>query len=836
MATTGPLDDDGGGGLGAPRGGLAVGTVALLADLPRVRVLAQSLAAAGAGGRLTVLLVDGDQGGDGAGLPGCAVLGPADVGVDPGLVGRMAVAAGTRTVVGALRPWLLQALLAGGSPAALFLHPAMALYGPLDGLEELVRRHGIVVVPQVIRPVPLDGRTPTGEDVLAAGVIHPGFLAVSAPSAHLLELEQDRLRVEAGDGRGPGGWAVGGWAPGAGERWLDLLAGTSGARVLADAGYCLSARNLHERTLTWSGGSWSVDGAPLRCVDFSGYDPDAPWRLGPAAGARPRVSLPDDPALARLHGDYGHELLDAGGGGAGLPDRFGTTAGGITVDPAFRYLYREWLEAAARGERPLPPDPSDPAATDTLLEELNQPAAPAPLARGRLTRYQERLYLARPDLHPIYPEPTGKDYPGFLSWARADIGRGAYDPRLMGAWQAGSGEPPGGGWAPPGRLRPGITVAGYLRAEQGMGELARLTARTVATAGIELATVESLASPARLGQPAPEGGDHGWDLDTNVICVDGTLLDGFRTEVGSDFFEGRTTIWLWAWELEEAPPGCRAWTDLVDEVWAVSEFMHRAIAPVSTKPVHTFSLPIVAPPVAEQLDRAALGLGEGPYFLFSFDLLSVMERKNPVGLIEAFSRAFPPGQGPTLVVKAINGSSGADDLARLRWAAAARPDVVIVDRVLDAADNGALMAAADCFVSLHRSEGFGLSLGEAMALGKPVIATGYGGNLDFMTEENSFLVPFRPGTVPAGCPPYPEGFAWAEPDLDAAVELLRQVAGDPRKASAVGAVARADVEARHSVTARARFVADRFGAIQGRATAEDEAGAEMGRPARRWRR
>ena len=98
-----------------------------------------------------------------------------------------------------------------------------------------------------------------------------------------------------------------------------------------------------------------------------------------------------------------------------------------------------------------------------------------------------------------------------------------------------------------------------------------------------------------------------------------------------------------------------------------------------------------------------------------------------------------------------------------------------MDGYLPSRERDALMNACDCYVSLHRSEGFGLTLAEAMALGKPTIATAYSGNIAFMTPENSFLVPWRPGRVPPGCEPYPKGDCWAEPDLDAAASLMRLV-------------------------------------------------------------
>jgi 2-polyprenyl-3-methyl-5-hydroxy-6-metoxy-1,4-benzoquinol methylase len=136
-----------------------------------------------------------------------------------------------------------------------------------------------------------------------------------------------------------------------------------------------------------------------------------------------------------------------------------------------------------------------------------------------------------------------------------------------------------------------------------------------------------------------------------------------------------------------------------------------------------------------------------------------------------------------------------------------------VDGYYSAAEKNALIAACDCYVSLHRSEGWGLTMAEAMALAKPVIATGYSGNLDFMTTENSFLVDYVTGAVPAGCEPYTAGTRWAEPSLDSAAALMRRVFEQPEEAAARGRLARADILSRHSLDACAARVTRRVGAI-----------------------
>jgi glycosyltransferase involved in cell wall biosynthesis/SAM-dependent methyltransferase len=362
-----------------------------------------------------------------------------------------------------------------------------------------------------------------------------------------------------------------------------------------------------------------------------------------------------------------------------------------------------------------------------------------------------------------------------------------------------------------GDLLPGIRVAGYLRAESGVGQLGRLAVATAQCAGLTTSTYVDSTAVSRQTHPFDPSGP---DFNVNLICVNADELPNFAKRVGQRFFADHYTIGLWAWETEDFPARFAPSFDYVDEVWSISEFARQAIASASTKPVYAFPLPIVEPKIAARLSRSELGLPEGFLFLFCFDMLSIFERKNPLGLIEAFSEAFRPGEGPTLVIKVINGALELGSLERLKQAAGQRRDVVVIDEYLEHEANAALMAACDCYVSLHRSEGFGLTMAEAMALGKPVIATGYSGNLDFMTSETVYLVPWTYGTVPAGCSPYPAGARWADPDLEVAARFMREVFEHPWRATELGEKAKAFVLANHGIANRAQFMTERFVAAQ----------------------
>ena len=202
-------------------------------------------------------------------------------------------------------------------------------------------------------------------------------------------------------------------------------------------------------------------------------------------------------------------------------------------------------------------------------------------------------------------------------------------------------------------------------------------------------------------------------------------------------------------------------------------------------------------------------------FLFVYDFMSVCERKNPLALIEAFTRAFARGEGPVLVLKSINGDRHLEELERVKLAAAERPDVFVIDRYFARDAATGLMSSCDCYVSLHRAEGFGLTMAEAMVLGKPVIATAYSGNLAFMRDDNAYLVPYRLVPVPEGVAPYSAGGEWAEPDVEHAARLMRHVVEHPEEALERGQRAREYLLKHHSVEVRAELIGQRLAEIRG---------------------
>lgn len=377
-----------------------------------------------------------------------------------------------------------------------------------------------------------------------------------------------------------------------------------------------------------------------------------------------------------------------------------------------------------------------------------------------------------------------------------------------------------------GRPRPGVNLVGFLEVESGLGEFARRIARALGSTDVPVAAIPYRGTHGRQEHPLDRVAAGEASYDVNILSLSADDLVRFAGEVGPTFFANRYSIGVWFWETSVFRAEDRAATMYLDELWVASDYVRDAIAPEVDIPVQVVPMPVELGP-RPVTARSELGLPDAFTFLFVFDFWSG-ERKNPGAVVEAFARAFGPDEGPFLVLKSINGRDWKPrQLESLRTLAGGRGDVLIRDGYVSADERDAYLGACDCYVSLHRSEGLGLTMAEAMALGKPVIATGYSGNLAFMNEVNSYLVPYDLVDVPSTWWAYAPGAKWAEPDIEAAASLMRRVWEHREEARALGERARDGLLERFSMRRTADFVSCRLenlramGAIGARASGHD---------------
>ena len=299
-------------------------------------------------------------------------------------------------------------------------------------------------------------------------------------------------------------------------------------------------------------------------------------------------------------------------------------------------------------------------------------------------------------------------------------------------------------------------------------------------------------------------------IDLNILEP---LLNGYRYGEGVSFFEGRM-------KLIPHPETWRKRASQLDEIWTATRFVADALRREFEIPVHEI-MPGLELPAFVPLPRSSFGLDQDKFlFLFTFHMTSIMERKNPLGLIRAFKRAFPSDRSVGLVLKTSFGSEQPEQLAALHRAAQGS-DITIIDAVYSQAEVLGLMQCCDAYVSLHRSEGYGLTMAEAMLLGKPVVATNYSGNLDFMSAETSLLVDYELVTLDRSHGPYEAGTRWAEPSLEHAAALMRRIAHDRDGARALGRRAQADLLDRMSYRRSGALMETRLAEIATRKRARE---------------
>ena len=343
-----------------------------------------------------------------------------------------------------------------------------------------------------------------------------------------------------------------------------------------------------------------------------------------------------------------------------------------------------------------------------------------------------------------------------------------------------------------------VTLVGHCYASIGMSEHVREVYRALRKAGAEARIYDVYGQ----NEPTPSQREEFGDTLTQTLApglrifhLNGDEIDlACRTiearEPGS-FARGYNVIYP-AWELPIYPDVWARELKRFDEVWAPSEFIRKSVAAAVNIPV--LHMPLASEPrVTRDLTRRHFGIPEDRFVvLFLWDALSYVARKNPDAVIEVFKRVIAerPLAPIHLVLKVNNAARDAAAWRRLQIEVESFTDrVSFVERTLSDDEVKNLIRCSDCFISLHRSEGFGRGLAEAMYFGVPVIATGWSGNMDFMTADTSFPVDYTLVPVRDGEYPYPSGQHWAEPDLDQATAYLLALLADPERGRAVGRAA-----------------------------------------------
>ena len=372
---------------------------------------------------------------------------------------------------------------------------------------------------------------------------------------------------------------------------------------------------------------------------------------------------------------------------------------------------------------------------------------------------------------------------------------------------------------------PGVNVYGDFTATTGLAHAARRLSLSLLRNGVPLSVTEvSTGAPKssslfpielrsrKIGTPFPVDL---WTLNINEFHL-------ITEQILRSVTVRRYHIATWYWELPMVPDAMIAQLHRIDEVWAPTNFVARTLRRYTNIPIH------IVPTVVRTMKpsgpigdiRAKFNIPRSAtVFLFTFDFNSTVGRKNPIGVINAFAKAFPSpsSSNPILVLKSLNLNFD-PTFERILRQAMDSIGGILIDSYLSEHEISDLLCSCDVYVSLHRAEGFGLGMAEAMAIGKPVIGTGYSGNLDFMNTNNSCLVGYSLRRITSAdlaqnkgmSEIYQEGSLWAEPNLAQAADWMRILAADTRLRIQIGTIAAKDISSGYSDEAIGRIAKKRL--------------------------
>lgn len=325
-----------------------------------------------------------------------------------------------------------------------------------------------------------------------------------------------------------------------------------------------------------------------------------------------------------------------------------------------------------------------------------------------------------------------------------------------------------------------IIVVGCLRSATGIGQTARLSyealkAEGAVVYGIDVSSI--LMQPRDLADFAYRDGRSLYGPGTLLIHVNAPLIPLVLSSIGRRILRSKRIIGYWAWELPAIPSDWSFGIPFVHEVWTPSRFVADAVGAAKVSvPIH------VVPPAASVGVNAALrreASGRPFTALTVFDMGSSMARKNPIGAIEAFRKAFGQSSGARMIVKTRNTDQYSEGKRQLHAAVNGAANIRVIEHTMRRSELLQLYGDCDCLISLHRSEGFGLALAESMLSGIPVLATDWSGTTDFINSTTGYPVPYRliPARDPQRTYEVPSSY-WANPDVTAAADILEKIRGD----------------------------------------------------------
>jgi glycosyltransferase involved in cell wall biosynthesis len=709
----------------------------------------------------------------------------------------------------AVKPFMFQYLLRQGYDNVLYFDPDIQLFSRLDQILQLLGDGAsFVLTPHLCSPAEGDA-FPDDIGIMLAGIYNLGFLGVHAcdEAETILAWWGRRLEYQCISDQSGGIFVD--------QKFMDLVPGfAENARIVRDPTMNVAYWNLSQRSLSKEGETWMVDSRPLAFYHFSGFHPETLDQLSKYTLAFRGQAI--SPALSQLIQQYAEQLHANRHGSipAGLY-AYGRFASGRRIPLIARKMFRErqvvWAgdpfetyEAYLHAPMPGQWTGSSSAIVTNLMSYLH----------SQVPELQQQFDLSQPAGVTGYVEwyvrrgETYIDYSELIEPVAERLGRRSVEIMRRPPPQNSSEEAD-------------INVIGYLRAAMGLGEAGRLTLRTLTHAGLRARGLEtSLNSNSKR---TDRSCDHLLEQEANgrfqLFSINCDQLPQVLAHLRPVLRPDSYRIMAPFWELSNLPDAWLPAVDQVDEIWAPTRFIQAMLVKKVKKPVLRMPLALDFERPA-RVERSRFRLPEDRFlFFFAFDYFSFIERKNPMAVIKAFKRAFRTGgeRGRAqLVLKTMNVEEAPASGDALRAMLRDDPDVILIEDLLSRQNTLALVATCDAVVTLHRSEGLGLLVAEAMVLGKPVISTDYSATTELVTPITGWPVDFQLVPVQEGAYPFHEGQVWADVDIDHAAWQMRQVAGNPEIVQRKITAAKELIAREYSIDAVAQRQLARLRSLEGK--------------------
>jgi glycosyltransferase involved in cell wall biosynthesis len=741
----------------------------------------------------------------------------------------------------AVKPFLLQYMFEKYNLDKLcYFDPDILITENLGELSKLLDKHSIILTPHLLEPIDDDCK-PGEFEILKAGTYNLGFIALSNTDNTRAFINWWQKKLYRSCWVDPDrGFFVD-------QRWIDLVPGIfDNVYILREPGYNVAYWNIHGRHINRKDEKFYVNDKPMYFFHFSGFEPE---NMQGVSKYQDRFRLNDLKNVKPVFETYqkllvSNHYLEI----KNWPYAFDYFDNGIKIPKDIaRKLYKELGDGILRFGNPFSTHQAG-----SFFNWMNDSIEPV-ISQSAIKRVWYEIYNIRPDVQDVYPDIFGKDRKGFIGWIQSVaereykldtiflndvVSRFYIDKKLILMSKTnfylriivpvrnhlkniikklfGKNKKiiaklnvidrqierfvrPDMKYVPLKRetahqKKYGINIAGYFTGECGVAESARATVRAVQSSDIPYVLNNIEPYGHRLLDATFQNFSEINPYSINLMNINVDETSRFCEEKGIKYFANKYNIGRWSWELSHFPEEWIPCFRFYNEIWTISKFCAESIAKVSP-------IPVISIPFAIDLDntkidarKSRFGLDDNSFvFLFIFDFVSIFERKNPLAIIKAFVKAFDNKEDVVLVLKCINDDLHLAELEILQKYSSDH-HITILDGHLSKDDINSLIASCDCYISLHRAEAFGLTMAEAMYLGKPVIATGYSGNMDFMNVSNSFLVKHRLIELEKNYGPYSKGNVWADPDITHAAELMRFVYDNQEYARKTGIHASEDIK------------------------------------------